>query len=32
VFDRCAHWPQWDHAARFCSLVRDFLTSDDTAR
>jgi 2-hydroxy-6-oxonona-2,4-dienedioate hydrolase len=31
VFDRCAHWPQWDHAARFNTLVRDFLTSDDAS-
>src|SRR5581483_6562538 len=31
VFDHCAHWPQWDHAARFNILVRDFLTSDDAA-
>ena len=28
VFDRCSHWPQWDHAARFNTLVRDFLTAD----
>jgi pimeloyl-ACP methyl ester carboxylesterase len=31
VFDQCAHWPQWDHAARFVTLVRDFL-NDDHAR
>jgi pimeloyl-ACP methyl ester carboxylesterase len=31
VFDRCAHWPQWDHAERFNTLVRDFLTSDDAS-
>jgi pimeloyl-ACP methyl ester carboxylesterase len=28
VFDRCAHWPQWDHADRFQTLVRDFLPSE----
>jgi len=27
VFDQCAHWVQWDHAARFNSLVTDFLRS-----
>jgi pimeloyl-ACP methyl ester carboxylesterase len=26
VFDQCAHWPQWDHAARFNTLVQDFLS------
>ncbi|HLH21357.1 MAG TPA: alpha/beta hydrolase [Chloroflexota bacterium] len=30
VFDQCAHWPQWDHAARFNALVRDFLAADAT--
>ncbi len=30
VFDQCAHWPQWDHAARFTALVRDFLLADAT--
>ncbi len=25
VFDRCAHWVQWDQAARFNCLVADFL-------
>jgi pimeloyl-ACP methyl ester carboxylesterase len=25
VFDRCAHWVQWDQAARFNDLVADFL-------
>jgi pimeloyl-ACP methyl ester carboxylesterase len=25
VFDRCAHWVQWDQAERFNTLVRDFL-------
>jgi 2-hydroxy-6-oxonona-2,4-dienedioate hydrolase len=25
VFDRCAHWVQWDQAARFNRLVSDFL-------
>jgi 2-hydroxymuconate-semialdehyde hydrolase len=29
VFDRCAHWPQWDHAARFNALLRDFLAGDE---
>lgn len=27
VFDRCAHWVQWDQAARFNRLVADFLSS-----
>jgi len=25
IFDQCAHWVQWDHAARFNALVTDFL-------
>lgn len=25
IFDRCAHWVQWDQAARFNQLVVDFL-------
>jgi pimeloyl-ACP methyl ester carboxylesterase len=25
IFDRCGHWVQWDQAARFNTLVRDFL-------
>lgn len=25
VFSRCGHWAQWEHAARFNTLVRDFL-------
>jgi pimeloyl-ACP methyl ester carboxylesterase len=25
IFDRCAHWVQWDQAARFNNLVADFL-------
>lgn len=25
VFDRCGHWPMWDHTVRFNTLVRDFL-------
>jgi 2-hydroxy-6-oxonona-2,4-dienedioate hydrolase len=25
VFDNCAHWVQWDQAARFNTLVPDFL-------
>lgn len=25
IFDRCAHWVQWDQAERFNALVRDFL-------
>jgi pimeloyl-ACP methyl ester carboxylesterase len=28
VFHGAAHWPQWDQAARFATLVRDFLTAD----
>lgn len=28
VFDHCAHWPQWDHAARFNALVADFINAD----
>ena len=27
VFDRCGHWPMWDHTDRFNTLVRDFLVS-----
>lgn len=27
VFDRCAHWVQWDQTDRFNTLVRDFLQS-----
>jgi 2-hydroxy-6-oxonona-2,4-dienedioate hydrolase len=27
VFDRCAHWPMWDQAGRFNTVVRDFLVS-----
>jgi pimeloyl-ACP methyl ester carboxylesterase len=26
LFDRCAHWVQWDQAERFNALVADFLT------
>ena len=26
IFDRCAHWVQWDQADRFNTIVRDFLT------
>ena len=25
IFDRCAHWVQWDQADRFNTIVRDFL-------
>jgi pimeloyl-ACP methyl ester carboxylesterase len=25
IFDRAAHWVQWDKAERFNALVRDFL-------
>jgi 2-hydroxy-6-oxonona-2,4-dienedioate hydrolase/4,5:9,10-diseco-3-hydroxy-5,9,17-trioxoandrosta-1(10),2-diene-4-oate hydrolase len=25
IFDRAAHWVQWDQADRFNTLVRDFL-------
>lgn len=25
IFDRCAHWPMWDHTKRFNTLVADFL-------
>ncbi len=25
VFDRCGHWPMWDVADRFNTVVRDFL-------
>jgi 2-hydroxy-6-oxonona-2,4-dienedioate hydrolase len=28
IFDRCAHWVQWDHAERFNALVSDFLQAD----
>jgi pimeloyl-ACP methyl ester carboxylesterase len=28
LFDQCAHWVQWDQAARFNTLVRDFLKAD----
>jgi pimeloyl-ACP methyl ester carboxylesterase len=28
IFSRCAHWVQWDHAARFNPLVADFLKAD----
>jgi 2-hydroxy-6-oxonona-2,4-dienedioate hydrolase len=27
VFDRCGHWPMWDHTERFNTLVRGFLRS-----
>jgi pimeloyl-ACP methyl ester carboxylesterase len=27
LFDRCAHWVQWDQADRFNRLVIDFLKS-----
>src|SRR4030095_4296061 len=27
IFDRCAHWVQWDQSDRFNTLVRDFLTA-----
>lgn len=27
VFDRAAHWVQWDQTERFNTLVRDFLTA-----
>jgi pimeloyl-ACP methyl ester carboxylesterase len=27
LFDQCAHWVQWDQAARFNRLVSDFLKS-----
>jgi pimeloyl-ACP methyl ester carboxylesterase len=30
VFDQCAHWPQWDHTARFTALVGSFLAPDAT--
>ena len=29
LFDRCAHWVQWDRADRFNSLVADFLKADE---
>jgi pimeloyl-ACP methyl ester carboxylesterase len=29
IFDRCAHWVQWDQAARFNRLVADFLAATD---
>jgi pimeloyl-ACP methyl ester carboxylesterase len=25
IFDKCGHWPQWDHAKRFNQLLIDFL-------
>ena len=28
LFDRCAHWVQWDQADRFNALVSDFLKMD----
>jgi pimeloyl-ACP methyl ester carboxylesterase len=28
LFDQCAHWVQWDRAARFNRLVVDFLRED----
>jgi pimeloyl-ACP methyl ester carboxylesterase len=27
LFDKCAHWVQWDKAARFNDLVSNFLRS-----
>ena len=27
VFSRCSHWPQFEHAAEFNNLVKDFLNS-----
>ena len=27
IFDRCAHWVQWDQADRFNTIARDFLTA-----
>ena len=29
IFDRCAHWVQWDQAARFNQMVADFLSAGD---
>jgi pimeloyl-ACP methyl ester carboxylesterase len=29
IFDQCAHWVQWDQAARFNRLVPDFLSAND---
>jgi len=29
LFDRCAHWVQWDQAERFNQLVADFLRAGD---
>lgn len=29
IFDQCAHWVQWDQAARFNQLVPDFLGAND---
>ena len=29
VFDKCAHWPMWDHTERFCTVVAGFLNSSD---
>lgn len=31
VFDRCGHWPMWDHTDRFNALVRDFLLAPSEA-
>ncbi len=28
LFDQCAHWVQWDQAARFNTLVTDFLKAE----
>jgi pimeloyl-ACP methyl ester carboxylesterase len=28
LFDRCAHWVQWDQAERFNNLVTNFLTQE----
>ena len=25
IFNRCGHWAQWEHAAKFNRMVRDFL-------
>lgn len=29
LFDKCAHWPMWDHPKRFCTVVANFLNSSD---
>ena len=29
IFDRCAHWVQWDQAARFNRIVADFLNASE---